>query len=175
MKFFRNIIFICVGTILLFYVVLRLAEVSRGNALYYILPVIGGLIVFISKILMDLNLFSSLKKDLEATPEELTQKSIKMEKYYVGEMILSFVGVAFLYYGYNEYLLSGLSKISGFYFLLGLACFVTIIKSLTTKETKIKNLSNINVNDKEKFKKTQKIVFYIVIALIILSYLEKLF
>lgn len=174
MKFLRNIVILCFLTLLLSYIIIHLAEVSSSNARYVYLIVLCILILAF-RFLMNLNLWSSLKKDYDATPEELTQKSIKMEKYYVGEIFMFIVGGISFIYGYNEFILNGLNRISAVYFIGSIICFALIIKRLFDKKSVIEKITNSTIDEQNNLKKNQHIMTYVAIGLIILSFLYKFF
>ncbi len=116
MKLLRNIIAITIVAIILFSVSIYFAERSSGNTVY-IFMIAGVVVVIVSRILINLTYFKSVKKDLDATPQELVNKSVEMEKYYVGEIVMLIAGVICFIYGYKEYALVGLNTISILYFI----------------------------------------------------------
>ena len=165
---------IMIVTIILFYISIRLAEKSSGNNVY-IFIIAGCVIVLVSRLLMNLNLWSSLEKDYNATPQELVNKSVKMEKYYVGEIIMLIAGIIFFSCGYKEYVLAGFDKISIVYFIGTIISLFIIIKNLINKKTRIEKITNTNFSEQNNLKINNKVVVCFVIVLIVLSYLYKLF
>jgi|GEM_PF-4870681 len=174
MKFLRNIFIIVIVSIALFSICIHLAEKSSGNTAY-LLMIAGVITVLIARFLMNLNLLSSFKKDYDATPEELNQKSIKVEKYYVGEIFMFIAGSIFFIYGYNEFILNGLNKFSAVYFAGSIICFVTIIKLLIDKKSRVSKITKMSILEKNNFKKDYRIIIFVAIVLMILSYLYKFF
>lgn len=174
MKFLRNIVIIAIVTIILFSISIHLAERSSGNTVYIFL-IAGCAVALVSRILINLSYWKFLKKDLDATPQELVKKSIKMEKYYVGEIIMFIAGSVFFSYGYKEYTISGFDKISIVYFLGSLICFILIIKGLISKKTQIEKITNTTIPEQNNIKRDNSVMIFVVIGLIILSFLYKFF
>jgi hypothetical protein len=174
MKFLRNILIIGVVTIILFSISIHFAERSSGNTVY-IFIIAGCAVALVSRVLINLSYWKSLKKDLDATPQELLNKSVKMEKYYVGEIVMFIAGAIFFSYGYKEYAISGFDKNSIVYFLGSLICFILIIKGLISKKTRIEKIANTTIPEQNNMKRDNRVMVFVVIGLIVLSFLYKFF
>jgi len=174
MKFLRNTLIITIVAIILSSISIRLAETTSGNTVY-IFIIAGLAILIVSKLIINLSFWYSLKKQYGATPEELNQESINAEKYYVGEIFMFIAGCIFFINGYNDFILNGLNRVSYIYLFGSIICFALIIKRLIDKKYVIKKIINNTNEEKDNFKKDNKNVIYFVIVLVIMSFLYRFF
>ena len=174
MKFLRNILIITIVSIVLFSISIHLAERASGDTVY-IFIIAGCAVALISRALINLSFLSSLRKDYNATPQELVNKSVKIEKYYVGEIFMFIAGVILFIYGYKQYEILGFDGTSITYFLGSIICFATTIKGLISKKSRIGKIKNMDISEQNNLKRDYRAMIFIAIGLLILSYLYKFF
>lgn len=172
MKFFKNLFVLTFSFLFIGILLVAVASASTGNAQYvFLVALILLAVLFI--ILNQLNLWTSIVKDAKATPEELVDRSIKMQKFYLPEIIFSLAAAMSFYFGIfydKDVSFSGLIISPLVFTLLGIVFLILIVVSVFRKKTVIKNLSSGDSTDKRKIKIYQKVVIFAAIT----SYLAQI-
>ena len=125
---------------------------------------------------MDLNFFVSIKEYSKLSSKEMVNKSVQMERRYVGEIICFVVGSVLLYFGffYNKEIVFNNIILSPIIFILsGIFFIITVFVGLFNKKERIENLLNHAETTKSKIKEYQKAGICGVITLSLADYLYK--